>query len=400
MFEKNVLIKIVCAFLCGSLLLTGCTHDASEPAQTQEESNAPATYTIPISFANNLNWDNVQATLSATDTEQTQTIPLTMSHIGQNSVCIYTLDVDIAQYNRICFSDGGTHQSVTAPVTVANDGYYMFDDYRLGFFNKEQEPTGSLEQFTLPYSSNMEKEISVWLPPNYNPENSTPYSVIYMTDGQNLFDNAATEHGDWSVDETITAQVRNGLPGQVIVGIDNADEYRDSQLTPDLGETVSNYAEFNHGTGEEFSTFVVNTLMPYINSHYHVSTGRNDTVIAGSSSGGIEAFYIGMEHMDRFGGIAALSPAFMLYDDSVWRAYLSKFDFADSETLPKLYIYNGQGDELEQELYGGTIDMCDRLNSLGYPQNKIKFSTLPEGMHNEGYWRIYFPEAITFLFAL
>ena len=44
--------------------------------------------------------------------------------------------------------------------------------------------------------------------------------------------------------------------------------------------------------------------------------------------------------------------------------------------------------------------MCDRLVSLGYPQDKIKFSTLPEGMHNEGYWRIYFPEAITFLFAL
>ncbi len=409
MFQKQMGLRVLGGITAACLLLSGCSAQPSDRSSTAASNTSDV---ITVSFKNNQNWSQVEATLSSTESEQTQTISLVDSYTSEDNTQVYPINVDLSQYDRISFSDGDTHQSVCAPVTRANEGYEMFDDYRLSFFNDADDPAGTLEQFTLPYGDGTDRQITVFLPPGYSADNTDPYPTIYMMDGQSLFDPSSTDHGDWSVDETVTAEVKNGLRGQVIVAIDNGDDRRDSELTPNLGQTVPEYEEYNGGTGQAFSDFVVSTLMPYMNEHYNVSDNREDTVIAGSSSGGIEAFYIGMEHMDLFGGIAALSPAFMLYDDATWQAYFSSIDFSNPDMLPKLYIYNGEGQEspqeaydeigaqLEQELYDGAAAMVDRLAALGYPQEKVKFTVLPEGIHNEGYWRIFFPEAISFLYDI
>ena len=180
----------------------------------------------------------------------------------------------------------------------------------------------------------------------------------------------------------------------IIVGIDNGNAKRDSELTPDIGQVKPIYQkDFGVRTGEAFSDFVVNKVMPYVQSNYNSSTLAEDNAIVGSSSGGLESFYIGMENMDKFGHIGALSPAFALFDEGVWNTYLSKYDFA-SDKLPRLYIYNGNADSVEKELYADTVGMYENLTAKGYNSNKITLVLEENGYHNEGYWRLIFPEML------
>ena len=130
--------------------------------------------------------------------------------------------------------------------------------------------------------------------------------------------------------------------------------------------------------------------MPYVRENYNSSTARKDNIVAGSSSGGIEAFYIGMEHYDKFSAIGAFSPAFILFGDDVWNSYLSKFDLS-SEDMPKLYLYDGKVG-LEDTLYPYIVDMNNRLVKGGYDKDKIKFVIEKPAEHNEAWWRIVFPE--------
>ena len=100
-----------------------------------------------------------------------------------------------------------------------------------------------------------------------------------------------------------------------------------------------------------------------------------------------------MENMDKFGHIGALSPAFALFDENVWNTYLGKYDFTSSK-MPRLYIYNGNADSVEKELYADTIGMYDRLSNDGYNSDKITLVLEEKGYHNEGYWRLIFPHML------
>ena len=97
-----------------------------------------------------------------------------------------------------------------------------------------------------------------------------------------------------------------------------------------------------------------------------------------------------MEHPDKFGYIGALSPAFALFDESVWSEYFEDKDFGGN--YPYVYIYCGEGDSLEEFLMTGAEAMPDQLKAIGYPEEKITFTTYGDGLHNETYWRAVFPE--------
>lgn len=241
------------------------------------------------------------------------------------------------------------------------------------------------EQVSLPYSKT-EKDIYIWKPSDYDEDEK--YSVIYMTDGQNLFNSGATSTGSWGVAQSAEAMMELGGKQTIIVGIDDGSTNRDSELTPNLGTpTQESYA---NGTGKYFSDFVVEKVMPYVEEHYSVYTDPEHTAVCGSSSGGIECFYIGMEHPDKFGYIGALSPAFGLFDTPTWDKYLAEKDY--SENAPYIYLYCGAGDSLEEWLCKGAEAMPKSLEKISYPEEKIisDFS-YSDAMHNESYWRAVFP---------
>ena len=365
---------------------------------------------IAIYFSNNVGWSTVNAYLYNEEKQlELKTWPGTaMTHIETNEYGekIYALDVDVSKYNRVIFNNGKS-QTLNAAVTVASSGFFITrqtpkNAMQLGVYSYDTTDYGKKTSVQLDYPAGYKKPVEIWTPAGYNPEDtSKKYSVIYLLDGQNQFDDSDAYEGGWGSDEVITALMKNGGEGIILVGIDNQ-RNRDNELTPDLGDVIPEYNSggFKNGSGDKFAEFVAKTVVPYIESNYNVYTDAAHSAIVGSSSGGIEAFYIGMEYMDEFGRIGAISPAFLLYNKATWLDYLKKFDLTDSARLPRIYFYNGGGDSLEQELLPNARDMKTWLAGLGYDESKMTFVYDEKNGHNEAAWRSIMPEIVSWLFEL
>ena len=320
------------------------------------------------------------------------TIQVTMKKTGEDDGgAIFSCAADTARFDRVII-DNGEKETVQLAFNEYVSGWELnslgASPYTCGGAN--ETPAYTRVQF--PYE-NRTKDILIWTPADYDAQGE-PYSVIYMTDGQNLFKPDATSTGSWGVAESAEAMASLSGNRLIIVGAENADGYRDEELTPNIGETGQPGYEDGHGA--YFSDFIVKTVVPYIEEHYNVYTDRAHKAICGSSSGGIESFYIGMENPDQFGTIGALSPAFGLFDTAVWDAYLSQKDF--SAGYPFVYIYNGASDDLERWLLDGAQAMPYSLKKIGYPQEQITVKIYDQGVHNERCWRAVFPDFLKYMF--
>lgn len=316
---------------------------------------------------------------------------------------IHRYNVDVSKFDRVIFNNGDGKQTLETPISKASSAFYPASGKGKNIapsnYGYLDNATGTIETIYLNYAANYDKKIWIWTPADYYENPDKLYKTVYVMDGQNLFSfDHKDGYGSWCTTEAVESLMTNGGEGIIVVGIDNGNAKRDSELTPDLGDVIPSYASnFSNRTGEEFSQFVVDKVMPYIQMNYRSSTNAEDNMIAGASSGGLESFYIGMENMDKFGNIGALSPAFMLFDEEVWDTYLSKFDLT-SEDMPRVYIYNGNGDSLEKELYGAAVLLYDNLKSNGYDEDKITFVGMDSAKHNEIYWRLIFPELLCWCF--
>lgn len=385
---------------------TDATQATQATETTEKETVAKVSSQINIYFSNNRNWKTVYAYIynNSTGEKMAQWPGTQMTNSTTNSYgeTVYSMSVDCSKYDRIIFSNG-TAQTTDTPLTVANSGYFiqttLNGKFVIGTYPYGQDYEGTIKYVNLEYSKGYNKEITIWTPVGYDAKDtSKKYSVLYMTDGQNIFGDKETLSGfEWEADETVLSYMQNGGDGIIVVGIDNSNDYRDSELTPDLGDVVPsyNYGGFKNGTGEAYSNFVVEKVIPYIDANYNTNSIRG---IVGSSSGGIEAFYIGMENMDKFDYIGAISPAFLLYDESTWKTYLSKFDFSDTSALPRIYFFNGNSanDSLEQELYPNAVAMQGWMESKGYSSELMTTVVDNDGTHSELFWAVYFPEALSF----
>lgn len=401
------------------------TTIATEPAETtafvepttETEVTTMVTYNpvkpdtnITIYFSNNVGWSTVNAYFYNEDKqlEMKEWPGVAMKHLTTNEFGekIYSINVDVSKYNRVVFNNGKS-QTLNSALTVASSGFFITSQtpknaMQLGLYAYDETDYGTKKTVSLDYPAGYKKPIEIWTPAGYNPEDTDKkYSVIYLLDGQNQFDDSDAYNGGWGSDEVITALMKNGGEGIILVGIDNS-RNRDSELTPDLGDVIPAYNSggFKNGSGEQFAEFVAKTVVPYVEANYNVYTDSLHSAIVGSSSGGIEAFYIGMEYMDEFGRIGAISPAFLLYDKATWQEYLGKFDFTNSKNLPRIYFYNGGGDALELELLPNARDMKSWLVGLGYDESKMTFVYDEKNAHNEAAWRNVMPEIVTWLFEL
>jgi len=361
---------------------------------------------INIYFKNNRNWTSVYFYVYNSKTQSTMAqwpgTLVTDYETGSDGKKVFNLKVDTKEYDRIIFNDG-TRQTMNIPLSKASSGFYILGGsnkaYTVGTFAYTGADKGTLTTTTLNYSAGYDKKIWVWTPAGYSADSAEKYKTIYMTDGQNLFADHSDGWGGWETPQAVEAMMSNGGRGVILVGIDNGNSKRDSELTPDIGEPLEGLGNFSVRTGEAFANFVVEKVMPYVQANYNSSTEAKDNIIAGSSSGGLESFYIGLEHKDKFGGIGALSPAHLLFDDADWKVYLDKFDFT-AEDMPRLYSFNGKGDSLEEMLYGPAEKMYKELLERGYDENKITFVVEEAFAHNEGAWRVIYPEMLDFLLEL
>lgn len=344
------------------------------------------------------NSESIKAIFTNTNNNNKQEVLL--KKINQNnSFNTFSCSANTEEYNRMTLIFDNKDKSINFVFNSYVNGYHIQSDSHLKNFgipfvynNEEIKP--KYETISLKYNNEKSKKIFVWTPKDYNKnDKNKKYSVIYMCDGQNLFDENSTEKGCWSVAESVKSMIKNTGNSCIIVGIDNGDGNRDNELTPNIGNVRIDHrhlGNFENGTGKEFSDFVVHTVMPYINQNYNTYTDKNHNAICGSSSGGLEAFYIGMEHNDKFCSIGALSPAFILFGEEDWNNYLKELSFNDDH--PLIYIFNGDGDELESALMVDAKRMLKYLEKINYPKDKIIFNEYKEAGHNEHFWRSVFPE--------
>lgn len=382
--------------------------ESTEPSSTPTEVEKMDT-NVSIYFSNNKNWSTVNAYLynekAGKELAPWPGVAMTLHSTNDFGEKIYTMDVDVSEYNRVVFNNG-VSQSMNAAVSVASSGFYIAKDtpksaLPLGVYAFNEAEYGNQTTVKLDYPDGYQKPVTIWTPNGYDPDDTAKkYPVIYLLDGQNQFLGTTNGYGGWVSDKIATCLQTNGHDGFILVGIDNS-RNRDKELTPDIGDVVPSYKYgFENGVGETFSNFVANTVKPYVEANYNASPLAKDNSVIGASSGGIEAFYIGMEHMDKFGSIGALSPAFMLFDKADWDKYLAKFDFSDASVLPRVFFYNGGGDSLELELNPYAKAMPEWMTALGYPQDKVNFVHEDKFSHNEYAWRMVMPEIIPWLFEL
>jgi predicted alpha/beta superfamily hydrolase len=185
--------------------------------------------------------------------------------------------------------------------------------------------TGQLrrhERFRSRYLRN-QRDLIVYLPAGYDHQPWKRYPVLYMHDGQNLFDRATAFAGvDWNIQGVADRLILTGaVEPLIIVGIYNAGKSRIHEYTPTKAPKLGG------GRADRYAKFLMQEVMPFVQEQYRALSDSSSTGIGGSSLGGLVSLYIGLKHPQTFGRIAALSP-------SVWWHQRAILKFAQAAPVP------------------------------------------------------------------
>jgi alpha-glucosidase len=233
-----------------------------------------------------------------------------------------------------------------------------------------------------------ERTIRVYLPPGYG-HGRRRYPVLYMHDGQNLFDDATSFVGEWGVDESMDALAKSHGIEVIVVGIDHGQDKRISELSPWAN------AKYGIAEGRQYMDFVVGTVKPYIDQHFRTRRGRNDTGIMGSSLGAMTSHYAIYQYPQVFGKAAILSPSYWFADEV--------YAFSAARHLrpgTRLYLVAGdqEGDE-PRKVVADVRRMQAQLRADGDRKVALYVAIRPGAGHNEKFWKSEFPQAMIFLFG-
>jgi predicted alpha/beta superfamily hydrolase len=245
------------------------------------------------------------------------------------------------------------------------------------------------------------RSIRVLVPPGYDAaENrSKRYPVLYLLDGQNLFDACLSDvsKAEWEVDETVYRMIREkAIPEMIVVGIDHAGvkrayeflPYRDHVGNPDMEEPV----------GKRFPDFVVTEVMPVVNERYRTLTGHPNTGIGGSSYGGVATLYALMARPQSFGYGLIESPTIWVGMGQLIR------DTSPLVTFPrKVFMAFGAAELPEGKGREAGLAMLDQVvtnfRAAGYDDQQFRYVLEEGAKHTESAWAKRLPDALKFLFA-
>lgn len=228
------------------------------------------------------------------------------------------------------------------------------------------------------------RRIWIYLPPDYESSGSD-YPVIYMHDGQNLFDNSTSFAGEWEVDETLNELFSGGYKVPIVVGIDHGGVHRIDELTP------WNNPSYGGGDGDKYLAFIIETLKPYVDENYNTLTGRAHTAVMGSSLGGLISTYGALKYQSSFSKAGSFSPAYWINNDSIWE-FVSSIQY-----IQDIMFYQNIGSQEGNSNISNMFMMEDSLIMLGFTN---VYSKLIAGAgHNEQTWKEDFESAYLWLFG-
>ncbi|MEA2568369.1 MAG: hypothetical protein QOI24_370 [Acidobacteriota bacterium] len=234
------------------------------------------------------------------------------------------------------------------------------------------------------------REITIYVPPSYSDRPEARYPVLYMQDGQNLFEpeRSFIPGRHWRLLEAADAAIADrAARSMIIVGIDNAGADRVDEYTP-----TRDVVKEHGGRADDYGRMLIEELKPIIDAGYRTLTDRDNTAIGGSSLGGLVSLYLGLSHPDIFGSVASMSP-------SVWwdsRMIVRMLDRFDSSHRPRVWLDIG-GREGNEALADARI-LRERMRAMGWNEGSFRYFEDRRADHSEVSWAKRVRNVLEFLF--
>jgi predicted alpha/beta superfamily hydrolase len=239
--------------------------------------------------------------------------------------------------------------------------------------------------------------LRLWLPPRYDaPGNaSRRYPVLYLNDGQNLFDRATAFAGvEWQVDETADRLIRQEvIPPLIVVGIDNAQSERIKEYVP--------YRSFPppilRPKGKRYPTFLIDEVMPFVGERYRIANGPENTGLGGSSLGALISLYTVIERPGVFGHLLLESPSLFISNRRILK------NARHSRKWPaKVFVAIGTREagreDKDKQVVEDVRKLEGSLRDAGLDDRRLLVKIDEGASHNEAEWAKRFPDALSFLF--
>ena len=239
-----------------------------------------------------------------------------------------------------------------------------------------------------------DRDVIVYLPPGYSDDKERRYPVLYLHDGQNLFDPASSfiPGQDWQVDETADALIASGqLDPIIIVGIYNTGEDRIDEYT-----STRDQKHKRGGKADLYGRLIVEELKPFIDSEYRTLKDARNTGLGGSSLGGLVSLYLALRYPHVFSRVAVMSPS-IWWDD---RALIKRVWSLNDKPGLRLWLDMGTNEGRSDHHLEGAAMLRDALVNKGWREGiDLMFYLAPGGTHSETAWGSRFDLVLRFLFA-
>jgi predicted alpha/beta superfamily hydrolase len=240
------------------------------------------------------------------------------------------------------------------------------------------------------------RTVRVWLPPKYDGSGATRYPVLYLNDGQNLFDPATAFAGvDWRVGATAERLINaDKVSPLIIVGIDNTGKNRVREYIPYRSQDPRVLGP----QGKRYPEFLLREVMPMIEKYYSVAKGPEHTGLGGSSLGGLITLYTQLASPGVFGRLLIESP-------SLWVAKRKVLEECRKFRDWPYRIYLGMGTHevgdpaKDERVVKDVHELESILQAARLGKARLKVVVEEGGLHNEATWGARFAQALTFLFG-
>jgi predicted alpha/beta superfamily hydrolase len=240
------------------------------------------------------------------------------------------------------------------------------------------------------------RTVRVWLPPDYDGLGETRYPVLYLNDGQNLFEPATSFAGvHWQVGETASRLLAEGkIAPLIIVGIDNTGRNRVREYIPyrSLDPRVIG------PQGKHYPEFLQREVMPLIERYYSVAMGPENAGLGGSSLGGLITLYTQVAMPGVFGRLLIESPSLFVTNRRILEECRHFRDWP-------FRVYLGMGTrevgqaEKDERIVNDVRELGDILRAGGLDEQRLKIQIEEGAAHGESAWAARFPAALEFLYS-
>jgi predicted alpha/beta superfamily hydrolase len=258
--------------------------------------------------------------------------------------------------------------------------------------------TGRIERLGVVASAHVQpRDVQVWLPPGYEQQPEARYPVLYLHDGQNVFD-ARAAGAEWQVDEAAHRGISSGrLRPFIVVAVASTDS-RTLDYTPTpmlipaerLGRPV---AERQGGGVAAYARFLVEELKPLIDGRFRTRPGVADTAVGGSSFGGLASLWLALHRPQTFGAALVVSPSVW------WDDRFALRDAADADPQPRPRLWVDMGTLEGEQAVVLARELVQTLGRRGWSGDGLRFVEDERGSHDEASWARRVPTMLDFLYG-